>query len=139
MLISEALAQTATAAPGGGMDSLQSLLPLVLIFILFYFLLIRPQQKRMKEHKAKLSALRRGDKVVTGGGIIGQIVKVQDGEVTVEIAENVKVKVVQETITSVLSKTEPVGKGGNDDDSVKPADEGKGGSMLGKLLSGKKD
>jgi preprotein translocase subunit YajC len=141
MLISEAFAQTAAAPAAGGMDSLQSLLPLVLIFVLFYFLLIRPQQKKMKEHKQALSQIRRGDKVVTGGGIVGQVVKVQDGEVTVEIADNVKVKVIQDTITAILSKTEPVAKSANDgDDSSKgQAPEGKSGSLLGKLLSGKKD
>ncbi|MDK9722652.1 MAG: preprotein translocase subunit YajC [Rhodospirillales bacterium] len=139
MLISEAFAQTAPAASAGGMESLSSLFPLVLIFVLFYFLLIRPQQKKMKEHKNALSQIRRGDKVVTGGGIVGQVIKVQDGEVTVEIAENVKVKVIQDTITAILSKTEPVAKSANDETQAKPAGEGKSGSLLGKLLSGKKD
>ncbi|MBI5121524.1 MAG: preprotein translocase subunit YajC [Rhodospirillales bacterium] len=139
MLISEAFAQTAPAASAGGMESLSSLFPLVLIFVLFYFLLIRPQQKKMKEHKNALSQIRRGDKVVTGGGIVGQVLKVQDGEVTVEIAENVKVKVIQDTITAILSKTEPVGKSANDETPAKPAEEGKSGSLLGRLLSGKKD
>lgn len=141
MLISEALAQTAAAPAAGGLDTLQSLAPLVLIFVLFYFLLIRPQQRKMKEHKNALSQIRRGDKVVTGGGIVGQVVKVQDGEVTVEIADNVKVKVIQDTITAILSKTEPVAKSANDgeDSAKKPAEEGKSGSLLGRLLSGKKD
>lgn len=107
MFISTAYAQAAAGAPGGGMESLMSLAPLVLIFVVFYFLLIRPQQKKLKEHKSMLDALRRGDKVVTGGGIVGTIVKVADDEATVEIAENVRVRVLRSTITSVLAKTEP--------------------------------
>ncbi|MFY8093331.1 MAG: preprotein translocase subunit YajC [Niveispirillum sp.] len=107
MFISTAYAQAAAGAPGGGMESLMSLAPLVLIFVVFYFLLIRPQQKKLKEHKAMLDALRRGDKVVTGGGIIGSVVKVADDEVTVEIATGVQVRVLRTTITSVLAKTEP--------------------------------
>jgi preprotein translocase subunit YajC len=107
MFISTAYAQAAAGAPGGGMESLMSLAPLVLIFVVFYFLLIRPQQKKLKEHKTMLEALRRGDKVVTGGGIVGTIVKVADDEATVEIAENVRVRVLRSTITTVLAKTEP--------------------------------
>lgn len=109
MFISTAYAQAAAGAPsGGGMESLMSLAPLVLIFVVFYFLLIRPQQKKMKEHRAMLEALRRGDKVVTGGGIVGTVVKVgTEDDVTVEIAEGVRVRVVRGTITSVLAKTEP--------------------------------
>ncbi|WP_424833280.1 preprotein translocase subunit YajC [Ruegeria sp.] len=83
-------------------------LPLILIFAIMYFLLIRPQQKKMKEHKAMVDALRRGDQVVTQGGLIGKVVKVKDdGEVEVEIADGVKVRVVQATIAQVLNKTEP--------------------------------
>lgn len=83
-------------------------LPLILIFGIMYFLLIRPQQKKMKEHKAMVEALRRGDQVVTQGGLIGKVAKVkEDGEVEVEIAEGVKVRVVQATIAQVLNKTEP--------------------------------
>lgn len=107
MFISTAYAQAAAGAPGGGMESLMSLAPLVLIFVVFYFLLIRPQQKKLKEHKSMLDALRRGDKVVTGGGIVGSVVKVADDEVTVEIASGVQVRVLRPTITSVLAKTEP--------------------------------
>jgi preprotein translocase subunit YajC len=73
-----------------------------------YFLLIRPQQKKMKDHQAMVAALRRGDKVVTAGGLIGKVVKVMDeGEVEVEVADGVKVRVVQATISQVVSKTEP--------------------------------
>lgn len=97
------------AADGGG--QLMSLLPLILIFVVFYFLLIRPQQKRMKQHKQMLSQLRRGDKVVTGGGIIGTITKVSDDDqITVEIAPDVRVKVMRATITDTLSRTEPAEK-----------------------------
>ena len=93
---------------------LTSLLPLLLIFVVFWFLLIRPQQKRMKEHTAMISALRRGDVVVTGGGMIGKVVKVADNEVTVELAENVRVRVVRGTITEVRSKTEPANDADNE-------------------------
>ena len=83
-------------------------IPLILIFAIMYFLLIRPQQKKAKEHAAMVAALRRGDQVVTQGGLIGKVVKVKDdNEVEVELAEGVKVRVVQSTIASVLSKTEP--------------------------------
>jgi preprotein translocase subunit YajC len=86
----------------------------------FYFLLIRPQQKRAKDHKAMLSALRRGDRVVTGGGIIGTVAKVVgDDEVAVDIAEGTRVRVVRSTITTVLARTEPVpGKDTAKDDAA---------------------
>ncbi|WP_170472830.1 preprotein translocase subunit YajC [Ruegeria arenilitoris] len=83
-------------------------LPLILIFGIMYFLLIRPQQKKIKEHKAMVDALRRGDQIVTQGGLIGKVAKVKDdGELEVEIAEGVKVRVVQSTVAQVLNKTEP--------------------------------
>jgi len=88
------------------------LLPFVLIFVVFYFLLIRPQQKRAKEHKSMVEALKRGDKVVTSGGIVGKVSKVVDDQyVEVEIASDVKVKVVRSTIGQVMDKTQPA----NDD------------------------
>ncbi|MFC4670278.1 preprotein translocase subunit YajC [Seohaeicola nanhaiensis] len=87
---------------------IMSFLPLILIFGIMYFLLIRPQQKKLKDHQAMVAALRRGDQVVTQGGIIGKVSKVKDdGEIELEIAENVKVRVVRSTIATVLSKTEP--------------------------------
>jgi len=105
MFISPAYAQDAGA---GGGDFFVSILPLVLIFAVFYFLLIRPQQKRMKDHKAMIAAARRGDRVVTGGGIIGTITKViGDDEVQVEIADGVRVRVQRGTLSSILAKTEP--------------------------------
>lgn len=90
------------------MEAFGQFIPLILIFAIMYFLLIRPQQKKVKEHAAMVAALRRGDQVVTQGGLIGKVVKVKDdNEVEVELAEGVKVRVVQSTIASVLSKTEP--------------------------------
>lgn len=90
------------------MDAFGPTIPLILIFGIMYFLLIRPQQKKVKEHAAMVSALRRGDQVVTQGGLIGKVVKVKDdNEVEVEVADGVKVRVVQNTIVTVLSKTEP--------------------------------
>jgi preprotein translocase subunit YajC len=83
-------------------------LPLILIFAIMYFLLIRPQQKKVKEHQAMVEALRRGDQVITQGGIIGKVTKVkEDGEIEIEIAEGVRVRVVKSTIATVMSKTEP--------------------------------
>ena len=90
------------------MDGIVQLAPLVLIFAIMYFLLIRPQQKKLKQHQAMVAALRRGDQVVTQGGVIGKVIKVKDdGEVEVEIADGVKIRVVQSTIATVISKTEP--------------------------------
>ncbi|MBY6047097.1 preprotein translocase subunit YajC [Vannielia litorea] len=90
------------------MEGFQSIVPLILIFGIMYFLLIRPQQKKLKEHQAMVSALRRGDQVITQGGIVGKVTKVRDdNEVEVEIAEGVKVRVVKSTVAQVLSKTEP--------------------------------
>ena len=90
------------------MEAFAQFIPLILIFAIMYFLLIRPQQKKAKEHAAMVAALRRGDQVVTQGGLIGKVAKVKDdNEVEVELAEGVKVRVVQSTIASVLSKTEP--------------------------------
>ncbi|MEM1073463.1 MAG: preprotein translocase subunit YajC [Pseudomonadota bacterium] len=90
------------------MEAFAQFVPLILIFAIMYFLLIRPQQKKMKEHQAMVGALRRGDQVVTQGGLVGKVVKVKDdGEIEVEIAEGVKVRVIQNTIANVVSKTEP--------------------------------
>ena len=83
-------------------------IPLILIFAIMYFLLIRPQQKKVKEHQAMVEALRRGDQVITQGGLVAKVTKVkEDGEVEVEIAEGVKVRVIKSTIAQVISKTEP--------------------------------
>lgn len=101
MFIANAYAQGAAGAPG--MDMI-GLLPLILMFVLLYFLLIRPQAKRAKEHRAMVQALQKGDEVVTGGGILGKITKVGDGFVSVEIAPNIEVQVQKPTIQLVLPK-----------------------------------
>ncbi|MGB5560639.1 MAG: preprotein translocase subunit YajC [Paracoccaceae bacterium] len=95
-------------AAGGGAAAFTSFVPLILIFAIMYFLLIRPQQKKLKDHQKMVSNVRRGDQVVTQGGVIGKIAKVKDdNEVEIEIATGVKVRVVKSTIAQVLSKTEP--------------------------------
>jgi preprotein translocase subunit YajC len=106
MLITPAYAQSAGAV---GPDFLMSLLPFVAIFAIMYFLIIRPQRQRMKKHQELISNLRRGDTVVTSGGLIGKVSKVvDDGEVQVELSEGVKVRVVRSMVQEVRSKTEPV-------------------------------
>ena len=93
------------------MIGLESFIPIILIFVIMYFLLIRPQQKKIKEHKNMVDNLRRGDQVLTQGGIIGKITKVKEGEeIEVELAKDVKVSVIRSTIVNVLSKTEPAKK-----------------------------
>ena len=110
MFPTPAFAQAAGAAPaaGGTEAFLIQMLPLALILVVFYFLLIRPQQKRLKEHQTRIAGLRRGDTVVTSGGIVGKITKVADDEVTVEIAPNVAVRVIKGTIGEIRGKSEPV-------------------------------
>ncbi|KAB2883599.1 MAG: preprotein translocase subunit YajC [Albidovulum sp.] len=112
MLITPAYAQAAGGAGGAG--AMVQFLPLILIFLIMYFLMIRPQQKKMKEHRAMVEALRRGDQVVTQGGIIGKVSRVKEGEneIEVEIADGVKVRVVRSTVSQVLSKTEPAANAG---------------------------
>lgn len=106
MFATPAFAQAAGASDATG--ALTSFVPLILIFGIMYFILIRPQQKKVKDHKAMVEAVRRGDQVVTAGGILGKVTKVKDdGEVEVEIADGVRVRVVRSTITQVVSKTEP--------------------------------
>ena len=93
------------------MNGLESFIPIILIFVIMYFLLIRPQQKKIKEHKNMVDNLRRRDQVLTQGGIIGKITKVKEGEeIEVELAKDVKVSVIRSTIVNVLSKTEPAKK-----------------------------
>lgn len=104
MFISPAYAQ---GFGGGDMGALGSFLPLILIFVVFYFLLIRPQQKKQKAHREMLSALHRGDRIVTAGGLVGTITKVlNDSEITVEISEGVKVRVMRAMVSDVIAKTE---------------------------------
>jgi preprotein translocase subunit YajC len=121
MFVSPAWAQ---GAGGGGLDGLGGLLPLVLIFVVFYFLLIRPQQKKAKEHRETLSNLRRGDKVVTNGGLVGTITRVpNDTELMVEIADGVKVRVLRGMIAESLSKSDPAPAKSKDKDKDQDQDE----------------
>jgi preprotein translocase subunit YajC len=109
MLISTAYAQgTGLSGLFDNQSALIQFLPLVLIFVVFYFLLIRPQQRKARDHRTTLDALRRGDRVVTGGGIIGTVVRVDSpDEVVVDIADGVRVRVVRSTITNVVAKPDP--------------------------------
>ncbi|MDH5189237.1 MAG: preprotein translocase subunit YajC [Rhodospirillaceae bacterium] len=144
MFVSPAFAQSADAAAAPGL--IESLVPFLLIFVVFYFLLIRPQQKKAKEHRSMQESVRRGDKIITNGGIFGDVVRVRDdGVVEVEIAEGVKVRVDRGMISTVLAKTEPAGKtpkgDANDNDGGKGADKSdkkESGGGLKNLLSGKK-
>jgi preprotein translocase subunit YajC len=101
MVIQSAWAQGSGAAPGGG---LESMLLIVLMFVVLYFLMIRPQMKRAKEHKALIEALQKGDEVITAGGVVGRISKVTEGFITLEIAENVQVHVQRPSVQVVLPK-----------------------------------
>ena len=98
-------AASAGAAPGeSGSAFLIGILPWLLIFLIFYMLMIRPQQRRMKEHQAAIAAVKKGDEVITGGGIRGRVTKVTDDEAEVEIAQGVRVRVVKGTLSQVLTK-----------------------------------
>ena len=101
MLISNAYAQTAAAGP---MDGVMQFLPIILMFVVLYFLMIRPQQKKAKEHKALLEGLGKGDEVVTASGMVGRITKVGDDFVTIEIAANVEIQMQKPSIAVVLPK-----------------------------------
>ena len=143
MFISPAYAQ---AAGGGAADVLPQLMLMAAVFVVFYFLLIRPQQAKAKAHREMLGGVKRGDRVVTGGGIIGLVTKViSDSEVQVELAEGVRVRVIKATITDILTRGESVrgSKDDKDSDDDKPmlpppaaAPERK--SLLGALFGGKK-
>lgn len=91
----------AAAAPSGGTSFFIQTIPLVLVFIIFWFLMIRPQQRRMREHQAQIAAVKKGDRVVTGGGLIGKVVKVTDNEVEIDLGQNVRVTAVKATLTQV--------------------------------------
>ncbi len=105
MFISSAFAQTAPAAAGGDMSSsLMSMLPLLLMFAVLYFIMIRPQMKRQKEHKAMLEALAKGDEVSTAGGLVGRIAKLGDTYVGLEVAEGVEIQVQRSAVVQVLPK-----------------------------------
>jgi preprotein translocase subunit YajC len=100
LFISSAYAQDA----GGASDPILGFLPLIVIFVLFYFLLIRPQNKKQKEHRQMVEAVSTGDEIVTGGGVLGKVTEVGEQFVTVEIANNVSVKIQKHTIATVLPK-----------------------------------
>jgi preprotein translocase subunit YajC len=123
----------------GDTSGLMQLAPFALIFVVFYFLLIRPQQTKAKQHRSMLEALRRGDRVVTGGGIIGTVAKVvSEQEIQIDIADNVRVRVMRDTITTVLARTEPAAAKESDSEKTSaPAlaanDGGKPKSLLGAL------
>jgi preprotein translocase subunit YajC len=136
MFISPAYAQAAGGQGGG----LTFIIPLILIFVVFYFLLIRPQQKRMKEHQNMVANLRRGDRIVTGGGVVGTVTKViDDNEVQVEISEGVRVRVMRQTVQQVMNKSEPADKGqGGAKEKDKESGESGGKGMLGKIMGGGK-
>ncbi len=104
MFISEALAQTAPAAAGSTESTLFSLLPLVLMFVVLYFIMIRPQMKRQKEHKAMIDALAKGDEVVIAGGVMGRVTKMGDSVVGVEVSNGVELQVQRPSILQVLPK-----------------------------------
>ena len=120
MLISPAFAQTSGGLPAS--DMLVQFAPLVLIFIVFYFLLIRPQQRKLKEHRQMVENVRRGDMVVTSGGIIGKVAKVDDQELTVEVAEGVRIRIVRSTLAEVRGKAMPAPRsprgGGSEPETV---------------------
>ncbi len=124
MLITPAHAQSLFG--GDGSSTLVQIAPLALIFVVFYFFLIRPQQQKAKEQKNMLAGIRRGDRIVTGGGLIGTVSKVQgDEEVLVDLAEGVRVRVVRSTIASVLTRGDaaPAKAGKDADDKEDEADE----------------
>jgi len=101
-------ATPAYAQSAGGAGGLASFVPLILIFAIMYFLLIRPQQKKVKQHRAMVEALRKGDQVVTGGGIVGKVLKVDGPEIQIEIAQGVRIKVLRSTLSDVQAKGQPV-------------------------------
>jgi len=105
MFISPAYAQAA----GGSSDFLFQLVPILLMFVIFYLLLLRPQQQKVKQHREMVANLRRGDTVVTAGGIVGKVTKVRDdNEIEVEIADNTRVRVIKGTVSEVRARGEPV-------------------------------
>ena len=110
-LLTLTAASAGAAKPGGMSAMLVGILPWVLIFVIFYVLLIRPQQKRVKDQQTEIAAVKKGDEVVTGGGLRGRVTKVSDAEVEVEIAQGVKVRIVKSTISNVLT---PNAKPAND-------------------------
>ncbi len=106
MFISSAFAQTAPAAAAGGdmQSSLMSMLPLVLMFVVLYFVMIRPQMKKQKEHRAMIDALAKGDEVVTGGGLLGKVAKLSESTVSLEVANGVEIQIQRSAVVQILPK-----------------------------------
>ena len=106
MFISSAFAQTAPAAAAGGdmQSSLMSMLPLVLMFVVLYFVMIRPQMKKQKEHRSMIEALAKGDEVVTGGGLLGKVTKLSESTVSLEVANGVEIQVQRSAVVQILPK-----------------------------------
>jgi preprotein translocase subunit YajC len=102
-----AMTLSSATAPSGGAALFIQMAPLLFIFVIFYVLMIRPQQRRVKEHQANIAAVQKGDEVITAGGVRGKVTKVSDDEVEVEIAQGVKVRVVKSTLSHVLGKSQP--------------------------------
>jgi len=129
MLITLAHAQSLFGGGDGASSTLVQIAPLALIFVVFYFFLIRPQQQKAKEQKAMLNAIRRGDRIVTGGGLIGTVSKAGDDELQVDLAEGVRVRVVRSTVASVLTRGEPAKAKETDDkdDDAEAGDKAKSG------------
>ena len=112
MFATPAFAQASAASSSAGSSAMFiQIMPLLLIFVVFWFFIIRPQNKRMKEHKARIEAVKRGDQVVTGGGLVGKVTKVEDAHVEIELAPNIKVRAVKSTLTDVV---DPSAKPAND-------------------------
>src|ERR1700744_6478731 len=143
MFISQAWAQ---GAAGGGSDALLQFFPFVLIFVVFYFLLIRPQQNKAKQQREMLAGVKRGDRVVTDGGIIGLVTKViGDNELQVELAEGVRVRIIKQTITDIITRGESVRGAKESEEDDKPllpvkaaAEPAERKSLLGTLFGGGK-
>lgn len=104
-ILIQTLAAAGAAPTGGATGILIGIAPWLLIFVIFYMLMIRPQQKRVKEHQATIAAVKKGDEVITGGGIRGRVTKVMDEDVEVEIGQNVKVRIVKSTLSHVVTKS----------------------------------
>ena len=107
MFVTPAYAQAAAPAAGGAAAFAQ-FVPLILVFLIMYFLIMRPQQKKMRLHREMIAALKKGDNVITQGGIIGKVVGVRDEEIEVEIAQGVRIRVVSATIAQVVNRAAPV-------------------------------
>lgn len=117
----------AQAAQGGGAEMLTNIIPFVLIFVILYLMVIRPQQKRAKQHREMVLNLRRGDTVVTNGGLIGKVARVADAEVLLDLGDNVRVRMLRSAVSEVRGKTEPAAEEDGDGTGDKPARKGRGG------------